>query len=158
MFQRILIPLDGSQTAAEALPHARALAKRFGSTIHLVRAVHTLGELAEVATPSVAIQAAVSQDVMSRLDSAKEQTEARQYLDTVGKDLAADGIKVETRVRAGAPVEQILAAAQGANADLIVLTAYGAGGAHTRSERAVYGGVADEVLRQSKTPILLIRP
>jgi nucleotide-binding universal stress UspA family protein len=158
MFQRIVVPLDGSRTAAEALPHARAVAKRFGSTIHLVRAVHTLGELTEVATPSVASQAAVSQDVISRMDSAKEQTEARQYLDAVGKELAADEIKVETRVRAGAPAQQILDAAQAADADLIVLTAYGAGGAHTRNERAVYGGVADEVLRQSRIPVLLIRP
>jgi nucleotide-binding universal stress UspA family protein len=38
------------------------------------------------------------------------------------------------------------------------MTAFGAGGAHTRAERAVFGGVADEVLRQSHVPVLLIRP
>ena len=41
---------------------------------------------------------------------------------------------------------------------LIVMTAYGAGGAHTRSEKNVFGGVADEVLRQSQIPVLMIRP
>ncbi len=157
MYQRILVPLDGSQTAALAVEHAKALAQKFGSTIHLVRAVHTLGELAEVATPSLATTA-FSQDVVSRQDAAGEQADARQYLDSVRRDLEAEGIKVESRVRAGVPAKQILDAAAAAAADVIVLTAYGAGGAHTRDRGAVFGGVADEVLRESRIPVLLVRP
>jgi nucleotide-binding universal stress UspA family protein len=158
MYQRILVPLDGSQTAALALDHAKTLAERFGATVHLVRAVHTLSELAEVATPSLATTTAMSQDVISRQNEASEQAEAREYLDNVRADLEAAGIKAETRVRPGRPAEQILDAARAASADLIILTAYGAGGAHTRNPGAVYGGVADEVLRESRTPVLLVRP
>ena len=157
MYQRIVVPLDGSQTAAFALEYAKALAQKFDSTVHLVRAVHTLGELAQVATPSLTT-AALSQDVISRQDEASEQSAARTYLDGVRKELEADGVKAETRVRDGAPAAQILEAARAAGADVIVMTAFGAGGAHTRAERAVYGGVADEVLRQSHVPVLLIRP
>ena len=157
MYQRILVPLDGSQTAALAVEHAKSLAQKFGSTIHLVRAVHTLNELAEVATPSLATTA-FSQDVVSRQDEAAEQADARQYLDNVRKELEAEGIKVEARVRPGKPAQQILDAARAASADVIVLTAYGAGGAHTRNPGAVFGGVADEVLRESHIPVLLIRP
>jgi nucleotide-binding universal stress UspA family protein len=157
MYQRIVVPLDGSETAALAVPHAQALAQKFGSTVHLVRAVHTLGELAQVATPSLAT-AAFSQDVISRQDEASEQSAARAYLDAVRKELQADGVKTETRVREGAPAAQILEAARAAGADVIIMTAYGAGGAHTRAERAVFGGVADEVLRRSHIPVLLIRP
>jgi nucleotide-binding universal stress UspA family protein len=157
MYQRILVPLDGSQTAALALDHARALAQKFGSTVHLVRAVHTLGELAEVATPSLATTA-FSQDVVARQDEDTELAGARDYLEGVRKELEADGIKVEARVRPGQPAEQILDAARAAAAEVIVLTAFGAGGAHTRSGGAIYGGVADEVLRESKIPVLLVRP
>ena len=157
MYQRILVPLDGSQTAALALDHAKALAQKFGATVHLVRAVHTLTELAAVATPSLATTA-FSQDVVSRQDEDTEQAAARGYLDGVRKELEADGIKVEARVRPGRPAEQILDAAKAAAADVIVLTAYGAGRAHTRGPGAVYGGVADEVLRESRIPVLLVRP
>jgi nucleotide-binding universal stress UspA family protein len=158
MYKMILVPLDGSDTAALALTHAKALAQRFGSTLHLVRAVHTLGELSEVATPSLASSTAMSQDVVARQNAASEQAEARQYLDDVMKELQADGVRAETRVRAGRPAEQILDAARTAEADLLVLTAFGAGGAHTRAPGAIYGGVADEVLRESHVPVLLVRP
>jgi nucleotide-binding universal stress UspA family protein len=157
MYNKILVPLDGSLTAALALTHARALAQKFDSTIHLVRAVHTLNELAQVATPSLTA-AAFSQDVVSRQEEADEQVEARSYLDEVGKELQAEGIRVVSSVHEGAPARQILEAARSAGVDVIVLTAYGAGGAHTRGPQAVYGGVADEVLRDSRIPVLLIRP
>lgn len=157
MFERIVVPLDGSETAAEALAAARTLARQFGGTLHLVRAVHTLGDLASVATPTLE-RAEFSQDVIARGRSGTEQADAREYLEALRLDLAADGIRAETRVRAGAPAEQILEAARAASADLIVMTAYGAGGAHTRAGGAVFGGVADEVLRESRTPVLLNRP
>jgi nucleotide-binding universal stress UspA family protein len=158
MYQRILVPLDGSQTAALALEHAKALAAKFGSSIHLVRAVHTLGELARAATPSLSSTTALSQDVIARQNEASEQAAARSYLDDVAGELQAAGIKVETRVREGEPAAQILDAARSAAADVIIMTAFGAGGAHTRTEHAVFGGVADQVLRQSRVPVLLIRP
>ena len=157
MYGKILVPLDGSLTAALALTHAKALAQKFDSTIHLVRAVPTLNELAEVATPTLAT-AAFSQDVVSRQKEANEQVEARSYLAEVSKELQAEGLKVVSTVHEGKPARQILEAARSAGADVIVLTAYGAGGAHTRGPQALYGGVADEVLRDSRIPVLLIRP
>jgi nucleotide-binding universal stress UspA family protein len=157
MYSKILVPLDGSLTAALALTHARALAQKFDSTIHLVRAIPTLSELAQVAMPTLAA-AAFSQDVVSRQEEQSEQVEARSYLADVGKDLQAEGIRVVSTVREGKPARQILEAARSAGVDVIILTAYGAGGAHTRGPQAVYGGVADEVLRDSRIPVLLIRP
>jgi nucleotide-binding universal stress UspA family protein len=76
----------------------------------------------------------------------------------VADELEKRGFKVEVHIEQGQPADEIMKAAQSANAGLIVMTAYGAGGAHTRTERAVFGGVADDVLRQSRVPVLLIRP
>ena len=157
MYERIVVALDGSAVAEEALPHAMSLAEKHGAMLTLVTAAHPISELSGV-TPSLATQAAISQDVVARTESAREQSTDRQYLDGVRRRIAEKGIDVETRVREGKPAEQILKLASELHADLIVLTAYGGGGAHTRGQRAVFGGVADEVLRESRVPVLLIRP
>jgi nucleotide-binding universal stress UspA family protein len=157
MYERILVPLDGSPTAAKALEQAESLAEKLGSTLVLLRVVHTLGDLAKTATPSPS-RVEFSQDVVAAGASASEHVEARSYITNLSDALAKRGLPVETRVGEGVPAEQIMATAKTANAGLIVLTAYGAGGAHTRSQKAVFGGVADEVLRQSHVPVLLIRP
>jgi nucleotide-binding universal stress UspA family protein len=158
MYERILVPLDGSPTAAKALEQAEALGEKLGSTLVLVRIVHTLGDLAGAATPSLTNQAATSQDVIARSDSAGEHAESRAYISNLSDALHKRGLKVETHIGEGVPADEIMKVARNANASLIVMTAYGAGGAHTRSQKAVFGGVADEVLRQSSVPVLLIRP
>lgn len=78
MSERILIPLDGSQTAAMALNHAEALAASLVRT--LVRVVHFLGELTRTAAPSLATQAATSQDLVTRSESAAEYAESQFYV------------------------------------------------------------------------------
>lgn len=158
MFERIVVPLDGSPIAAAALEQAEALAEKLGSSLILVRVVHTLGELAQSATPSVSSQAAVSQDVVSRLSNADEHANALAYLANEKQALDKRGIPTETHVKEGAPGEQIVKTARESTGNLIVMTAYGAGGAHTRHDENVFGGVADEVLRRSKIPVLMIRP
>ncbi|HEU0073557.1 MAG TPA: universal stress protein [Dehalococcoidia bacterium] len=158
MFERILVPLDGSPTAAKALEQAEALGEKLGSTLILVRIVHTLGDLASAATPSLTSQAATSQDVIARSDSASEHAESRTYISNLSDALRKRGLGVETHIGEGVPADEIMKTALSANASLIVMTAYGAGGAHTRAEKAVFGGVADEVLRQSRVPVLLVRP
>ncbi|HWC29097.1 MAG TPA: universal stress protein [Dehalococcoidia bacterium] len=158
MYQSILVPLDGSHTAALALDHAVAIAEKFRATVHLVRVVHTLAELADVTAPSLATSAATSQDVVSREEASREFEEARHDLQARCDELQARGVVTDNRVRAGEPAAQIMVAARDSGAGLIILTAYGAGGAHTRNPGAVYGGVADEVLRQSRVPVMLIRP
>jgi len=157
MYERILVPLDGSPTAAKALDQAEALAEKLGSTLVLVRVVHTIGDLARTATPTLA-RAEFSQDVIARSRSDSEHAEARSYIANLSDALRQRGLNVETHVGEGAPGDQIIQTARSASAGLIVMTAYGAGGAHTRSQKAVFGGVADEVLRQSYVPVLLIRP
>ena len=158
MYERILVPLDGSSIAAKALEQAEALAEKIGASLILVRVIHTLNELSQTATPSVATQPAISQDVIARTAGDRERAEARSYIANEKEALQRRGLNVETHVGEGRPADQIIHTAQIAKAGLIVMTAYGAGGAHTRSEKNVFGGVADEVLRQSQVPVLMIRP
>lgn len=158
MFERVLVPLDGSTTAAKALEQAEALAEKLGSSLILLRVVHTLGELAQTATPSLQTSIATSQDVIARSQSEGEKADARAYLSSLADALRSRGVEAETRVVAGEPAAEIIAAAKAANASLIAMTPYGAGGAHTRAQRSVFGGVADEVMRQSPVATLIVRP
>jgi nucleotide-binding universal stress UspA family protein len=98
MYQRIIIGLDGSETAEKALPYAVSLAEKYGGMLTLVTVAHPLSELSTV-QPSLATQAAISQDVVARTESAREKAADRQYLDDLTARIASRGVDVETRLR-----------------------------------------------------------
>lgn len=159
MYKQVLVPLDGSDFGATALPHAAALAKTFGATVLLVRVIDTVEQLATGSylerNPETS---ETSQDVIASSRHGAESLEAHNHLERVKRDLEAEGIVVVTALREGQPADEILAEATDKQADLIVLTAYGLGGAHVLRPNAVFGSVADTVLRGSRVPVLVIRP
>lgn len=135
--EKLLVPLDGSPLAEQALTRALDLVDG-DATLLLLRA-------AEASTwPGV--------------DPTNEQirvvSEAERYLDGVRAALAAKGIRrVETSVWYGPPAAAIVEAARVADVDLIVMTTHGRSGL----ERLIVGSVAEAVLRGTTTPILLLR-
>jgi nucleotide-binding universal stress UspA family protein len=134
----VLVPLDGSKLAEEALTAAIGFA-RTGATLVLVRAAEAR------TTPFIApddAQVAVVQ-------------EAEAYLATVADRLRRVGVQdVETTVWYGPPVESIADAARFRKADLIVMSTHGRSGLG----RLVLGSVAEGVMRTTSTPVLLLRP
>jgi nucleotide-binding universal stress UspA family protein len=158
MYERILVALDGSPLAAAAIPHAAAFAKCFAAELTLLRAIPTLGELAQGAVPDVTSHPEASVDVIASRAEEEEAAAADAYLRGVRAKLADEGVKAGIAVKEGRPSAAILDAARALNSDLIVLTAYGGGGAHTRAGRNVFGGTADQVLRNAHVPVLVIRP
>jgi nucleotide-binding universal stress UspA family protein len=135
---KLLVPLDGSRLAEEALAKALEVAEGGRTTLLLLRA-------AEASTwPGV--------------DPTDEQIrvvhDAEEYLNGVRARLAARGIeKVETSVWYGPPAAAIVEAARVAGADLIVMTTHGRSGLG----RLMLGSVAEAVLRGTSIPILLLR-
>ena len=79
--------------------------------------------------------------------------EAKRYLSEIERRLSKKGLRVRTRVTFGSPAEEILAAAQSTSADLIAMATRGRSGLG----RALFGSVAESVLRSSPVPVLLIR-
>lgn len=138
MIARILVPLDGSRLAAQALSDAALVATGFGAKILLFRVIDL-----ESAPP----QADGSTERIHPCD------EAESYLCTVSKELTAQSLEVECHVSAGRPAESIVAYANSQAVDLIVMSTHGRGGIG----RWVYGSVADKVLRGADVPVLLIR-
>ena len=96
MFQRILVPIDGTPQASAALPAARTLAKATGASVVLVR---------------------VSR---SASDAAAEKATA-----AVRDELAGSDLQVDILMRSGDAAEEIVAATQAASADLIVMATHG---------------------------------
>lgn len=142
MYQRLLVPLDGSGLAEEALPHALNLAGRLGSELILLRVV-------------VSPYAIVAPDlVLAGTDPNLPalNLQAQQYLDSVAARLSR-GIPFRTIVSEGPVAEAILDHATALDVDLIVMSTHGRGGVL----RWVYGSVAERVLQGSACPVLLIR-
>ena len=143
MFKTILIPLDGSLRAEQALAPATRIAERFGSELLLLRVV-----LPERVLP------VMSQMVLSPNNEPVVSThplldEAEAYL--AGLSLPA-GLRFRSQVLCGAPPEMIISMAASGEADLIVMSTHGRAGLL----RLLYGSVAEAVLRGATVPVLLV--
>jgi nucleotide-binding universal stress UspA family protein len=144
MFQRILVPLDGSTRAEQALPIAARLAHASSGTIVLLRVVNLTNQFASY----VAFERITTQAV---IDTQLE--EAKNYLDnlTHSKDLI--NVHSETEVILGQPAINILSVVDARHIDLIVMCSHG----YTGMTRWVLGSVAEKVAHHSPAPVLLLR-
>ncbi|MBI3965248.1 MAG: universal stress protein [Chloroflexi bacterium] len=130
MFEKILVPLDGTPEAAVALPPARAIATLTGGKLTLLRIV----------PPPLA--------------NDKELLRAETYLARVADELESEAPQTATMVRAGNAAEEILKEVDEQGADLVVMATHG----RTGLGRAIIGSVTQQVLAKSSVPVLLLRP
>jgi nucleotide-binding universal stress UspA family protein len=146
MFERVLVCLDGSDLAEEALPYAAEIARRFGSTLVLLEV--TAGPSA-VVEPTTGYYHATSPGRVQR-----SEDEAADYLEGIAAGLEKEGLRVEYLTLPGAPGKAIVGYAEENDVGLIVLGTHGRSGL----SRLAFGSVADYVLKQSRRPVLMKRP
>ena len=141
MYKRILVPLDGSQLAEQALSHATTHAVQFGAEIFLLK---VLGPLPEpLTTGRRAIRRA--EESSARL--------AQDYLEGVAARVRQQGIPTETVTVEGKPYIEIVRFADENEIDLIVMSTRG----HSGLSRWLLGSVADRVVRGATVPLLLVQ-
>jgi nucleotide-binding universal stress UspA family protein len=145
--RRILVPLDGSALAEQALPLAATLARQAGASLILLQS--TGWARAAVADYPAFFAGGLGADHL--LEQAEES--ARAYLAQVSRRLGEQGLTVQLEVTPEPAADAILAGAAAQQADLIVMSTHGRGGLG----RWVYGSVADRVLRLATLPVLLVR-
>jgi nucleotide-binding universal stress UspA family protein len=146
-YERIVVPLDGSDVAERALPHAETLTRALDLPLHLVRVVDTSAvNLLGAGFPVEQASVAVMFDAITA-----EQDAAREHLETVARQLEGRVRRASVEVRAGFVVTELLAALR--PGDLMVLTTHGRSGI----ARLVFGSVAEGVVRRSSVPVLLVR-
>lgn len=145
-YQRILVPLDGSPFAAQALDSATDLAERTGATLLLLTVLPPLQTLsfAEAGLRPYWSEAA-------RIAAADSATLA---LTTTAVRLESQGLAVRTLLRHGSPAAEIVHCATDEAADLIVLATHGRSGL----PRLWLGSVALGVVRSATQPVLTMRP
>jgi len=135
----ILVPIDFSANAEQALDYACSLASKLGSTVHLVHAV---------TSPPSALQVALTEDIIENL--VKEHREALDKLANGRRALASFGAAT---VDVGDPRDLIVATAETLGADLIVMGTHGRRGL----SRVMMGSVAEDVIRHAPCPVLTVR-
>lgn len=154
MFERIVVPLDGSRLSAQALPYAAAIARQFNADVRLVR---VLAETTVTYIPQPAgVGDTVGVDIISEqahIKDVENAAHAKRYLMNWTKDLRDQGINATYHVLEGAPARTIMEFASGENAALIVMMSHGRG----RFKRALLGSVTDAVIRGGTVPVLVIR-
>src|SRR5438552_3411339 len=144
MFKTILVPLDGSTRAEQALPVAARIARTLGGSIVLLRVVTSPIDFAwySMELPAV-MQEAIDEDI----------TKAKEYLTTITTLAILDGIAVKTEVLPGDPALTIFPVARSSHADLIVMCSHG----ETGFKRWMIGSVSQKVARHSPIPVLILR-
>lgn len=142
---RILVPLDGSEFAEQALPRAAALAAHHGAELVLAQAL-------EILSPHAAVDP-MDAPLLTPPVALREPVEA--YLRRQARRASGfGGPSVRVLVLDGPPVDAIAGAAEREGADLVVLTTHGRGALG----RMFLGGVAHGLLHRLAIPMLLIRP
>lgn len=141
-YKSLLVPLDGSAFAEQALAKAEEIASALRARITLVTAVAEGPVLGELVTPPAL--PTVLEDEANRI---------RAYLNGVAERLRADGLTVDTRVEQGAPAEVLLHVADTVRADLVVMATHGRSGL----PRLWLGSVAMKTVQVCRRPVLLVR-
>lgn len=147
MFERIMVPLDGSALAERALPCARRLAAATGATLHLVRVVEPPAAL----TPT-GLYAPIN--VYGELMDAERREEAA-YLERMREHMGvgAERVPVHLERLDGDAAVALRNYERAAGIDLVVLCSHGRGGL----ARFALGSVAERLLRHGLAPVLLVR-
>lgn len=140
MFRHVLVPLDGSIRAEQALPVAARIARFSGGTVTLLRVV----------MPPMYVDVISPQPVLRGV-MAEESTAAKDYLTHLLTAEYLEGVSVNTEVRVGSPAQKILEVAQTQQVDLIVMCRHGNG-----LTRWIVGNVVQKVVRHSLVPVFVL--
>lgn len=147
-FNRILVPLDGSERAERVLEHVGALAALGGAEVRLVRVVEPVAEIAALGLDYV-------EPIYPAELTEEEVTRSQEYVDAAAARLRkTPGIgTVTTEVRVARRVgAALIEAIERWKPDLVALATHGRG-----ASRLLIGSTADKLLRASAVPVLVVR-
>jgi len=147
-YQNIVVPLDASAFAEQALDEASELASDMNAILHLISIVspsHTL---------PIHIHKEEESQTLMRATLHQTEVESRTYyLQQKAESFKEQGIRVRTDVASGHPAEEILRLSTLHQDTLLVMTTHGRSGLR----RILLGGVAMKVVQEAHVPVLLIR-
>jgi nucleotide-binding universal stress UspA family protein len=150
MFERILVPLDGSKIGEAALDHVERLIARIAPDVKTeVIIFQVLTSLTHyVIAGEASVQVPYTDKEITHITK-----KARDYLNKAAESLKTKGITVKTKVATGKAGEEIVRAADENKVDLIAMSTHGRSGL----SRLTFGSITDKVLRTASVPVLVVR-
>ncbi len=162
MFERILVPLDGSEHASLALEKAIQIAKKFDGKLTFLHAytTHIVSLPKEYALPeavprivdaSLPKEYAMPETALRIVDFPYET--GLSILEKASEKASTEGIQVETLLMMGNPAEKIVEASNNSRFDLIVMGARGL----SPVKELLLGSVSHRVATHAKCPVLIVK-
>jgi nucleotide-binding universal stress UspA family protein len=153
LFQKILVPLDGSEHSLKALDEASQIAKMSSGKLTLIHVYSVQPVLmSEVPAPGYTGPPIFTSVDASRMVEAAQEI-GNKILKKAEKRISATGIRVEKKLVEGHTVQEIVRAANDGNFDLIVLGARGI----SHIKEMLLGSVTDAVIHHAHCAVLVIK-
>jgi len=150
MYERILVPLDGSKLGEAALPYIEDLVTKLPKEpkveVILFQVVSSLTHF--IVAGEAGVQIPYTEQEMEQI-----KQKAMSYLEKSAEGLRKKGAVVGVRVSTGEPADEINNTANEIDADLVAMSTHGRSGL----SRWAFGSVADKVLRGGNKPVLIVR-
>lgn len=144
MFEHILVPLDGSPRAEQALPVVARLVRASRGTV-------TLSTVVDIAHEAASYQMAGPFLPPNTIE--RDLAAARDYLDQVAQRGDLAGITLDKQVELGNPAAVVLSYAEHHPIDLIAMASHG----YTGLKRWLLGSVAEKIARHAPVPVFVLR-
>ncbi|MGA0848743.1 MAG: universal stress protein [Chthoniobacterales bacterium] len=144
--QKLLVPVDFSDTQGRLLAAAEAEAKIRGASLFLLHVIEPAAEVAGFETDPEMMRLRIGQDLEA------EQRIEGERIKELAKQVEARGFKCESTVRFGLPADEILSVAAEHGADLLVMGSHGHGALY----HLFTGSVVTGVLKRASCPVLVV--
>lgn len=159
MYDKIMVPLDGSELSEIAISHAALLSRMGGGDIVLVQVIDAVSRIIAQATPATieplpgaAVTTSIAEDAVEA-----QRRQAQDNLDAVQARIEAEGAggAITTVIVQGSPGPALEQALADQGCDIVVMATHGRSG----FKRAILGSVADHLVRNSPgASVLLVDP
>ncbi|WP_336022100.1 universal stress protein [Halobellus salinisoli] len=141
MYDRVLVPTDGSECADHAIDHALDIAAQYDAELRVLSVIDSrdVSHSAPAISPNQ-----IEKTLRERAESVVE---------AVAERAEEAGVRVVTAVEAGIPDDVVVEYAEDSDCDLIVMGTHG----RTGLERYLLGSVTERTVRRSSVPVLTVR-
>lgn len=137
--ERILVPIDFSETSLKALQYAIAFARQFDANIILLNVVQPTVPLPDVVLPDT-----LEQDALKV---------SKEELSALASRVVPASVNWRAFAREGLPFDSIVELARETKADMIILSTHG----RTGLKHVLLGSTAEKVVRHAPCPVLVVR-
>jgi len=151
MYEKIVVPLDGSKVGEAALTYVDDIVSKMLPQVEVeIILLQVLAPFAPTFVRGAEVPTVVHAEEMME----KSKAEAIDYLNKVAESLRSKGVTVTPKVAIGNAAEQIVKISEEINANMIAMSTHGRSGL----SRWAFGSITDKVLRmEGKIPITIVR-